>query len=200
VTLLDSEIQRCKAELGGHLLDPSSTYGDDWSGRFETAVKPYMTAGAVTSSTTSVIPESPPVPAAITLASATGFAQFARVVVDVDARQEVVTTQSLSGASLTALFTKTHSGTYPVTVEGGESIVREKLAELNAARTQRAKSKGRGAMKAIVGDIEWHDTKSSAFQLSSQEISTLRDELAAILGVENLWNRRKAAGARLSVY
>ncbi len=200
MALLDSEIARCKAELGGHLLDPSSSYGDDWSGRFETAVQPYMTAGASTTSSTSVIPEVPPVPAAITIASATGFEAPARVVLDVDARQETVTIQSLSGTSLTALFTKTHSGTYPVTVEGGESIVREKLAELVAARVQRAKSKGRGALKAYVGDMEFYDTKSTAFQSTTYEIDVLRDELAAILGVENLWRTRQAAGQRLAVY
>jgi hypothetical protein len=67
-------------------------------------------------------------------------------------------------------------------------------------RAQRAKAKGRGALKAYTGEMEFYDTGKSAFASSSQEIDMLRDELAAILGVENLWNRKRAAGSRLSVY
>src|SRR4029078_6356942 len=106
-------------------------------------------------------------------------------VVDVDGRQERVTVQALSGATLTALFTGTHTGTYWVTVEGGESIVRECLARIWAVREQRAKSKGRGALKAYVGDMEFYDTGESAFETTTLELDVLRDELAAALGVEN---------------
>lgn len=200
MALLDSEIARIKAELGYPLL---SNNAEPWVGitmLFEQVVQPYMTSGASTTSSTAVTPASPVTPQNITLASATGFTALARVVVDVDARQEIVTVQALSGATLTALFTKTHSGTYPVTVEGGESLVRGKLTELVAAHTERGKAKGRGALKEITGDLGWYDTKMTAFASVSQEIATLRDELAALLGVENLWNRKRAAGARLSVY
>lgn len=120
--------------------------------------------------------------------------------IDVDARQETVTVQALSGTSLTALITKTHSGSYPVTVEGGESIVREKLAELFSARSRRAEDQGSGALKAVVGDVEYYDTGMTAFATSNAEIDILRDELAAILGVPNMWRQRQAAGQRLSVY
>lgn len=200
MALLTSELERAKAELGYNLLTTGSAYIADYAALFEQAVAPYLSAGAKTTSSSTVAPVSPPTPLAITLTSATGFTAGDRVVVDVDSRQEAVTIQSLASTTLTALFTKTHSGNYPVTVEGGESIVREKLAEIFAARVTRGKAQGRGALKAITGDIEWFDTGISAFASSSAEIDKHRDELAAILGVPNLWRSRAAAGLRLSVY
>jgi hypothetical protein len=195
MALLTSELERCKAELGYNLIGIAQPYIDT-TALFEQVIQPYLSAGATTTSATAVTPSVPPVPAAITLTLATGFASGQRVVVDVDSRQETVTASLVSGTSLTALFTKVHSGTYPVTVEGGESLVREKLGELWAVRAQRAKAKGRGALKAYTGEMEFYDTGKSAFASSSQEIDMLRDELA----VENLWNRKRAAGSRLSVY
>ncbi len=200
MALLQSELERCKAELGYSLIGVGQPYIGGVTAIFEQVISPYLSAGATTTSAAGVTPDTPPTPKTITLALATGFASGARVVVDVDARQETVTASLVSGTSLTALFTKIHSGTYPVTVEGGESLVREKLAELWTVRATRAKAKGRGALKAYVGDIEYYDTGKSAWESSTQEIDILRDELAAILGVENLWNRKKAAGSRLSVY
>lgn len=189
-----------KAELGYNLLGIDAAAYIGVTSIFEQVVQPYLSAGAVTSSATAVTPSAPPIPGTITLADGTGFHSGDRVMVDVDSRQEVVTASAISGASLTALFTKIHSGTYSVTVEGGESIVREKLGDIFTVRAQRAKSKGRGALKAYVGDIEYYDTGLSAFASSTAEIDALRDELAALLGIENMWGRRQASGSRLSVY
>jgi hypothetical protein len=200
MALLQSELERCKAELGYHLIGVGQPYIGGVTAIFEQVVGAYLSAGATTTSATTVTPSSPPVPASITLALGTGFASGARVVVDVDSRQETVTASVVSGTTLTALFTKIHSGTYPVTVEGGETLVRECLGRLWAVRETRAKSKGRGALKAYVGDMEFYDTGESAFVTTTREIDVLRDELAAILGVENLWARKRAAGSRLSVY
>jgi len=199
LALNTSEVERCKFETGYNLIDVGQPYIDT-SAIFEQVIQPYLSEGAETTSATTVAPDSPPTPKTIVLASATGFSANDRVIVDVDSRQEAVTVQSLSGTSLTALFTKIHSGTYPVTVEGGESLVRQTLQSIFAVRETRAKSKGRGALKAYVGDIEYYDTGVSAFVSSSSEIDALRDELASILGIPNLWNRKKAAGSRLSVY
>ncbi|HEV8248209.1 MAG TPA: hypothetical protein VGP93_20680, partial [Polyangiaceae bacterium] len=186
MALLDSEVARCKAELGYPLIGQANPY-IGVTLLFEQVIQPYLGAGATTTSSTSVTGDGAPF--AIVLSVATGFAAGARVVVDVDGRQEKVTVQSLSGSSLTALFTKAHTGTYPVTVEGGESLVREKLGEIWSARVTRGKSQGRGALKAIVGDVEWYDSGMTSFASSSAEIDVLRDELAAILGIENLWRR-----------
>jgi hypothetical protein len=197
LALLTAELDRIKAELGYNLIGVGQPY-IGVTAIFEQVIQPYLSAGAATTSASSV--EGDGTPKSLTLALATGFSAGARVVVDVDARQETVTVQALAGTTLTALFTKTHSGSYPVTVEGGESLVREKLGELWTARATRAEAQGVGALKAITGDIEWYDSGMSSFASSNAEINVLRDELAAILGVENLWNRKKSAGSRLSVY
>lgn len=195
--LLDSEIARIKAELGYPLESIAAPYiGVTFI--FEQAVQPYIEGGAATTSSTSLTGDG--TPKTITLADATGFETGARVVVDVDGRQEIVTTQALTGASLTALFIGTHTGTYPVTVEGPETLVRATLQSLWLVRATRAKAKGRGALKAYVGDIEYYDTGKSAFESATAEIDVLRDELAAMLGVENLWRSKRAANSRLAVY
>jgi hypothetical protein len=101
------------------------------------------------------------------------------------------------------LLTKVHSGgssSFPVSVEGGESIIREILQQISLTRAQRAKSGGRGALKEVIGDVSWYDTGKSAFESSTAEIMALRDELAAVLGVANMWRMRASAGQRLSVY
>lgn len=198
MALLTSELERCKAELGYPLVSINQPYITEATSIFEQAVAPFLSAGATTTSATAVVGDG--TPKSLTLALATGFSSGARVVVDVDGRQETVTVQALSGTTLTALFAKTHSGSYPVTVEGGETMVREKLGEIWTARVTRGQAQGAGALKEITGDVGWYDSKLSAFASSDAEIATLRDELAMLLGVENLWNRKKSAGSRLSVY
>jgi hypothetical protein len=199
MALLDAELARCKAELGYNLIGVGQPYIGS-TALFEQVIQVYLGAGATTTSATAVTITTAGTPQTIVLADADGFDAGARVVVDVDGRQEKLTIQTLSGTSLTAHFAKTHSGTYQVTVEGGESLVREKLGEIWTARVTRGKSQGRGGLKAIVGDVEWYDNGQTAFASSTAEIDILRDELAAILGIENMWRRRQSAGSRMSVY
>src|SRR5690348_14104294 len=117
MALLDAEIARIKAELGYNLLSQGQIYIGT-AAIFEQVIQVYLGAGATTTSSTAITGDG--TPKSLTLALATGFSSGARVVVDVDGRQETVTVQALSGTTLTALFTNTHSGSYPVTVEGGE--------------------------------------------------------------------------------
>ena len=201
MALLDSEVQRIKAELGYNVLTVGAEPYIGVTQIFAQVIQPYLSAGATTTSSTTVTAATSATPVTITLASGTGFADGARVVVDVDARQEVVTAQSVSGASLTVLLTLAHTGTYPVTVEGGETLIREKLSDIRTAREKIVQSFGLGALKRV-DDIEWYQSgeNSSGFEVIYSGIMTLRDELASMLGIENRWRLKAAAGARLSVY
>jgi hypothetical protein len=199
LALLQSELERCKAELGYNLIGVGQAY-IGVTALFEQVIQPYLSSGATTTSATAVTITTAGTPQAIVLADADGFDSGARIVVDVDGRQEKLTIQALSGTSLTAQFGKTHSGTYPITIEAGESLVREKLAEIWTARVTRGQANGLGALKAVVGDAEWYDTGMTSFASSNAAIDVLRDELAALLGIPNMWRQRQSAGARMSVY
>jgi hypothetical protein len=198
MALTTAEVERIKSELGYNLITVGQPYIQS-SSLFEQVIQPYLSEGAATTSATTVTAGSPAA-VSLTLADATDFEAGSRVVVDVDSFAERSTIRSVSGSVIVVILQKAHAGTYPVAQDSGDTIVREKLAEIWTARVTRGKSQGRGGLKAIVGDVEWYDNGQTAFASSTAEIDVLRDELAAILGVENMWRRRQSAGSRMSVY
>jgi hypothetical protein len=173
----------------------------------------YTLAGAKTTSSTPVTAATTPTPQSLTLASATGFSAGDVVVVDVDARQERAMIQSISGASITCQLTLAHSGTYPVTVEGGESIIREILRELarlgsgvGASKSAISSLSSRAGIKKV-DDVEVFGGGSSVGAQGIDPIEqTLRlrdywrDELANALGVIRLNGQSASGGSDLSVY
>ena len=187
MSLLDSEIARLKAELGVSTLTVGAEPYIGISRLFELAIQPYTQAGAATTSATAVTAASAPTPVTITLASATGFSAGDRVVVDVDVRQEVATAQRLSGTSLTLLLSLAHTGTYPVTVEGGESIIREYLAQcVSLGAKMRAASANAGVKR--VDEVEFFEPKggspmSAAFRALNAEREHWRRELCGVFGI-----------------
>lgn len=199
MALLDSEILRIKAELGFNLLTINS---EPWIGHtaiFEQVVQPFMTAGAKTTSSTSVTAAFEPTPVTLVLTSPTGFTECARVVVDVDGRQETATAQAISGSNLTVMLSKPHSGTYPVTVEGGESIIREILGYIRATKEKMSESYGTGALKSVDEISFYQAGQQTYFGLLGDQLKYWRTELASALGLSAIANRR-SAGSTLSVY
>lgn len=195
MALLDSEIQRIRYEIGYNLLNAGAEPYIGVHAVFEQVIQVYLRAGATTTSTTAVTAATTAAPVALTLASATGFAAGARIVIDVDVRQEIATVQALAGNVVTVLLTKTHSGTYPVTVEGGETIVRQILAELRDVQAKILSSAGAAGLKRAE-DIEWFQGVNGVGALSTTLNAMrdyYRDELASALGVENLHRTRKTA-------
>jgi len=200
VALTDSEVQRIRAELGFHVLSVSAEPYISYVSLFDQIIQPFTTSGAATTSTTLVTAATTATPATLSLGSATGFAAGVRVVVDVDDRQEVATAQSLSGSALTLLLTKAHSGTYPVTVEGGETIIREKLTAIRNVKADMLATYGSGALKAV-DEIQFYDTGGTTqFGVLGTQLAHWRDELAANLGIVSAWAEKRAGAGRLSVY
>jgi hypothetical protein len=202
VALLTSEIDRIRYECGYNVLDAGAEPYIGVTAVFDQVIATYLRAGAATTSATAVTAATTPTPVAITLTSATGFAAGARVWVDVDARQEVATVQSITGAAITVQLSNAHSGTYPLTVDGGEGIVREILAHLRSLDTQQDKV-GQVAGLKRVDEIEWHPGGSS----SESRVGSLksmrmywRDQLCGALGVTNMWRIRQGAGQALAVF
>src|SRR6478736_2496911 len=155
MALSDSEIQEIKVEFGWHALTTDALPYVSWTALFEQVIQPNVSSLASTTSVTAVTPSAPPAPTAIVLGDATGFAAGQRIVVDVDARQETVTIASLSGSSATATFALTHSGTYPVAVECGETLVRGRLTQIRATKTKLRTTFGLGTLKRA-DDVEFY--------------------------------------------
>lgn len=209
MALLPSELARCKFELGYNALSLSSLpYAiDGITAIFEQIVAPYLQAGALTHSSTAVVATSSPTSVTITLVSGTGFSVGDAVVIDQGDAQETAFVQVIAGTSLTVALVNAHSGTYPVTVEGGESIVRDILRECRALGGPGGSISGAASSAGIKiadkGDVEFFPNSSNG----GGELATLlelqrywRNELATALGVENLREARAGAGQTMVSY
>lgn len=197
MALLTSEVRRIKFELGFNVLALGAEPYIGISQLFEQVIQPYLTAGSSTTSSTAVTAASTPTPVTLTLASASGVSAGDRVVVDVDARQEAATVMALAGSTITVLLSNAHSGSYPVTVEGGEVFVREILARLRDLAASIADSATSAGLKSVGrGAVEWYGDGSSTVLAALQRTQMHhRDELASALGVPNLWRLRRGGAA-----
>ena len=202
MALLTSEVVRLKYELGVNLLGVGAEPYVGFLALFDEVVQPYLLTGASTTSTTAVSAATTPTPSTLTLVDATGFAAGDTVVVDVDSRQEIATVQSVAGSVLTVLLSKLHSGTYPVTVEGGESIVRELLAQLRRVSASQASAGIVAAGVERVDEVKFATGGTSGNRRSDAlrvERMRLRDELAGAIGYFNLWRRKARGGTSIGL-
>lgn len=200
MALLTSEIARIKAELGFNLLSNSAAPYVDVVAIFENVIQENLSGGAATTSSTTVAAAGAPTPVTLALASAAGVTSGDRLVVDVDSRQEIATIQHLSGTSVTLMLSLAHTGTYPVTVEGPETIVREILGEIRTTRAELKEEFGNGALRKV-DEIEWYQAgNKTAFGIIGENLAYYREQLAAALGIPSMWESKRAGAAVLSVY
>lgn len=205
MSLLDSEIRRIRAELGFNVLKVTAEPYISITQIFEQVVQANVTAGAITTSSTSVTATSAdPAVVALTLADPTGFNAYDRVVVDVDSLQEYATVRSLTGSSISVLLALGHTGTYPVTVEGGESLIRAKLRKIITLETQIDELAPAGAVKKS-DDVEFFSPREMRSILGPAFIAweqreRERRELAALIGIDYPRDLARAAGSTMSVY
>ncbi len=201
MALTDNELSRIKAELGYNVLDVGALPYIGHSELFEQVIQPYLATGTNTTSSTTVTAATTATPATLTLASASGFAALARAIVDVDDREEIVTVQAVSGSTITALFKLAHSGTYPVILEGAESIVRDILRKIRGVHTQITSASSTAGIKQV-DVIHFFGDSTSITQTSSLQklLMHWRDQLASVLGVRNVWRERQGASQMLSIY
>ncbi len=221
MALLSSEIQRLKYELGYHNINIDGQVYVGYTVMFETVVAAYLSAGAKTTSTTYVPdPSGAPTLATLTLASPTGFSAGDSIWLDVDARQERATVESITGSVVSLYATKPHgilAGTspYSVTVEGGEAIVRELLSNIRAARDQMRVTSTNASMLGSTGglkrvdEIEFYGSGmfvnlnpagGALFSNLNDQIAYWRNELASVLGVANLWEQKRGGGGSIALY
>ncbi len=205
MALTASDLAQIKASLGYNTLTIGAIPYVAYLSLFDQVVQPYLQAGAATTSSTAVTASSTPAVVSLALALATGFAAGDRVVVDVDSLQEEATIRSVTGSAISVALSLAHAGTYPVTVVGGETIIRSILRRLIALGTQLDSVAATAGLKRAE-DIEWYQSASGAYGGSAQlgglyaQRDVLRDELAAALGVPNLWRVRKAGATSVALY
>lgn len=206
MALSNQDVDRVKRELGYNVLGIGALPYIDHVVIFDVVQQNVGSDTTTTSSTTVTASSSGPVPVALTLASATGFAPLARVVVDVDARQEVATVQSVSGATITLQLALAHSGTYPVTVEGAESLVRELLRQLAALSGYGGTLTNAASQAGVkkVDEIEFFGAGAggggSRIETLEARQMRLRDELSAVTGIPNMWRMRAGANQGVALY
>jgi len=183
VALLTSEIDRCRVELGYNLLSSSASPYVRITAIFDEVVSAYLRAGASTTSTTPVVAASVPTASIITLTSPTGFSAGDVVIVDVDSLQERATIQLLNGSDITLLLSLAHATSYPVTVEGGETMIRQILLQIRTVADQLSDIAVVAGGLTRAEDIEFgKDGDSPRAQLIKQR-EYYRRELSDALGV-----------------
>jgi hypothetical protein len=183
--LLDSELDRIRAELGHNLLNVGAEPYIGVSAVFSQVVQVYLREGLDTTSSTTV---SAPGYVTLTLGDVTGISIMSRVAVDVDEQFELVTVRAVStvNKTISVIATKAHPGTYPVTVDGGLQIVRECLAALADIQTKMSATRGHGALKAV-DEVQFYDARGKTqFQVYLDQAEHWRDRLARHLGVARI--------------
>lgn len=188
-----SEVLRIKAELGYNLLSYGQIY-ISIAAIFETVIQPYLQPSALSSCTTLVAAATPgtdPAPVALTLLTPFTVNVFDRVNVDVGTRAESVIVASVSGAQIIVQLSKDHGPlAYPVSLDGGESIVREKLARIRAIRERMENTFGEGPVKQV-DELQFYRAGyegSTQFGVLGSELMYYRRELAAHIGAPCGWD------------
>lgn len=213
MALTDSEVQRIRFELGYVNMDVMAEPYIGIHAYFTQVMQKYLLTGATTTSSTAVMAATTPTPQTLTLVSATGFAVGNVVVVDVDARQERATVSLVAANTITVQLTKEHSGTFPVTVEGAETLVRDILNELRVLTTGMNGQPGTiSSVRSRVGlkrvdDVEFFGGGNTLASQGRDPLTALfelreywRDELANAIGIERLNDKRNSGGSSISMY
>ncbi len=207
MALTTSMLARIRAELGYNTLSAGAEPYISYVAVFDVIVRTYMQGGASTTSSTTVAAATTPTAASLVLADATGFTAGDRCIVDVDSLQEAATIRGVTGSTISVILSLAHAGTYPVTVEGGESLVAAILKKIDALKDQFSQVVQTAGLKRAE-DIEWYQAGSGNSKAGgSAQLAALfaqrdyyRDELAALLGVQNLWRVRQGAGSSVVLW
>ncbi len=104
-----------------------------------------------------------------------------------------------------------HSGTYPVTVEGGETIIRGILRQLDSLAASNSTGQMYGAAEVAglkkIDEIEFYGATGGSVGSGTSRVGELRalrmywrDELASALGIPNFWRLRSNGGGRSALY
>lgn len=203
--LLASELARLKAELGINILTLGAEPYIGVTQIFEQVIQPHTTAGSVTSSSTPVTATGGGVAlVTLTIADPTGISAGDSIIVDVDDLQEQATCRNLSGSTIDLLLKLGHAGTYPVVVEGGESLIREKLRFIRALTAKIQKAASAAGLKST-DDVEFFSARDMNQILGVsgalwEQRERERRELAAVIGMDYPRDMITGGGGEMTPY
>jgi hypothetical protein len=205
MALTQGELQRIKHEVGINQLTVGAEPYVGVTRYFEQIVLPYLQSGPITTSSTVVGCGCGSV--SLALVSSVGFSLFDRAIVDVDVAQEEATVQSVVGNSITLQLAKAHgsAGAYPVTVEGGESLVRTYLRKCRYVSDQIEQFGPRAGLKKadeveFFGGAHGRSSEKSGYMTLVDMQRGFRTELCMLLfGVGNI-QQFGGGGSRIGVY
>jgi hypothetical protein len=201
--LSDEEIDRIKAELFDNVLGVGATPYFNIRGVYS-VIQDYVTSSA-TDPTTSSTTVSTAGPTTISVASASGLSAGTRIVIDVDQQRETVTVRNVSGTTLSVICSKLHSGTYPVEIESGITIVRGFLSDLaNLEQVRTVEAFAALGLKQV-DEVVWQDGQSgNLLSLIHAAKTELRSKLAAATGMSSLFieamQRAQGHGGSVEIY
>lgn len=215
MALLTSEVDLIRYELGWSGLTTGAEPFIGIAAIFDRVMVPYLRSGLITSSATAVTASATPalVPITLTAISGTNTQGDAvavhvgdRLVVDVDARQEASTVESISGSIVSLLLSNVHTGTYSVTVEGSEALLRSILRKCRAAAQALEDAMSSAGIKKV-DEIEFFPSKMTGGSTIFDDLRTQRqywrNELYRLLfgvGDKSLTGQSSGSGGLVSVY
>ena len=184
--ILDSELDRIRAELGYNLLNVGAEPYIGVQAIFTNVIQRYCREGLDTYTSTP-IGEAGYVTLALNEVDNT-LTMMTRVAIDVDGLFEMVTVRAVDYANKTisVYAKKTHYGTYPVTVDGGLQCIRECLAALADIREQMLATRGHGALKQV-DEVGFYDVRgNSQLEVLQGQAEYWRDMLAKHCGIPRI--------------
>ena len=207
MALSTSELVRLRAEMGYNVLSVGAEPYISYVAIFGRVIQVYMQGGASTTSSTAVTAATTPTVVTLTLLSAGGFTAGDKAVIDVDSFMETPTIRAVSGSTIDVALSLAHTGTYPVTVEGGETLIRDMLRKIQGVKDQFAQVVQTAGLKRAE-DIEWYQAGAgNSAAGGSAQLAALfaqrdyyREELSALLGVPSLWKQKRSAGSNVVVW
>jgi len=199
--LTSAELDRIRAELGVNTLDVGAEPYIGVHAVFEKVIQPYLREGSDTTTSTTVTAVPAGAIVSLTLVSTMGFAAHDQVVVDLDDLEEKVTVRGLVTGGISLILKKAHSGTYPVTVDGGLVIVRECLRRIRECKARIALLNPTAGPIKRVDEIEFHPPgNQTSIETAQQMLAMWRRELALALGLESILNQKRHSGGAICLY
>jgi hypothetical protein len=204
MALSNSMVQRLKYETGFNLLTIGSEPYIQHVAVWDQVIQDNVDTQAATTSSTTVTAATSPTVVTLTVGSTTGFVAGDTVIVDVDAQRERATVRNVaSGTTFSVLLSKAHTGTYPVKLESGETIVLDIAEKLDSVASQIESAVSTAGLKSV-DEITFQTVSASGAKSQLDSLRQMRDywrnELCSALGIVNGWTARRSGGAYLELY